>query len=67
MQNYTLNITEDEMLYIRKALCDKNLKHTCKAIECRRTGDNDGERFNMEHHDIGHNLLSKIDTLRGIA
>jgi len=63
MKNFTMNLTEDEMMYIRRALCDKNLKHTCKAIECRRNGDEDGEKFNMERHDIGHNLLNKIDAL----
>ena len=66
MKNYQLNITEEEMLYIRKAICDKNLKHTCKAIDCKRTGDAVGEKFNMEHHDIGHNLLNKIDVIRGL-
>ena len=64
MKNYTLYLTEDEMMYIRRALCDKNLKHTTKAIECRRNGDEDGEQFNMERHDIGHRLLNKIDILR---
>lgn len=65
MKNYTLNITEDEALYIRKALCDRTLKQIFKAIECRKSGDNDGERSNMERYDIGRNLLNKIDTLRG--
>ena len=64
MKNYTLYLTEDEMMYIRRALCDKNLNHTTKAIECRRNGDEDGEQFNMERHDIGHRLLNKIDILR---
>lgn len=64
MKNFTLNLTEDEMMYIRTALCDKNLKHTCRAFECRRNQDKDGEQFNMERHAIGHKLLNMIDTLR---
>lgn len=64
MKNFALNLTEDELLYIRTALCDKNLKHVCKAIECRRSGNKDGEAFNMDRRDIGHNLLNKIDTIR---
>ena len=64
MKNYTLNLTEEELRYIRSALCDKNLKHTVKAFQCRKDCDRDGEAFNMERHDIGHNLLNRIDLMR---
>jgi hypothetical protein len=64
MKNYMLNLTEEEMLYIRAALCNKNLKHTVKAIQCKREGDKTGEEFNMEHHEIGVNILNRIDSMR---
>jgi hypothetical protein len=64
MKNYTLNLTEEEMLYIRTALCNKNLKHTVKVQECRINGDKLGEEFNMERHEIGVNILNRIDSMR---
>ena len=64
MKNYMLNLTEEEMLYIRTALCNKNLKHTVKVQECRKNGDKLGEEFNMERHEIGANILNRIDSMR---
>lgn len=64
MKNYMLNLTEEELLYIRTALLDKNLKHCTKAIKCRNNGDTVGEQFNMERREIGYRLLEAIDAQR---
>lgn len=64
MKTFTLNLTEDEILYIRSAICNKNLKHTVKMINCREDGNEDGERYQHERHEIGANLLHTIDGIR---
>lgn len=64
MKNYTMNLTEEELLYIRSALCDKNLKHTIKAIQAQKDGNKLAESYNMERHSIGHDLLNRIDSMR---
>ena len=64
MKNYTLNLTEEELMYIRTALCNKNLKHTVNAYQCSKNGDKLGEEYNMKRHEIGHNILNRIDAMR---
>lgn len=64
MKNYTMNFTEEELLYVRTALCNKNIKHTTNAIQCRRNGDKTGEEYNMKRRNTGHNILDRIDAMR---
>lgn len=64
MKNFTLTLTEDELMYIRAALCDKNLKHAVKFSQCLENGDKTGEEYNLERRAIGHNILASIDAMR---
>ena len=64
MKHFTLTLTEDELMYIRTALCDKNLKHTVKYHQCQKSGDKTGEEYNLQRHEVGHNILANIDAMR---
>jgi len=59
---YTLELNRREMEYLRAALCDKNLKTTVKMVKCKRLKDVDGEEFQSEQREMGHELLAYIDS-----
>ncbi len=64
MKQYTLNMTEEEMLYIRRALCDRNLKMTSKVMRAREDKNTDGIEWAKNLREIGRGLIKMIDTIR---
>lgn len=64
MKYFQIIVSEEELSYIRIALCEKIGKHICKRIDCRNHGDINGANYNEERRDIGTFILNKIDTFR---
>lgn len=60
---YTMSLKEDELLFIRKALCDKNMKHVIKALEYDRDGYEEGAQLQRLYRNIGNRLVKEIDSL----
>lgn len=58
---YTFRFTEEEVAYIRRAVCDKNMHHCIRGLEGKDKGDSLAHSINMELRSIGHAILHIID------
>lgn len=58
---YTFRFTEEEVAYIRKAVCSQNMRHCLRGLEAETNGDVLGHRVNMDLRSIGHGILHVID------
>lgn len=63
---YTLTLTEEQMAYIRTAVCNENMKRCIKAQACKKDGNQDGYEWQMNNRTIGHTVIDIIDAQREI-
>lgn len=61
MKEITLVLTEAEALYLRSALCDRNLKCAVKMHRCEREGNHEGAEWQAQQRDTGHIILKALD------
>lgn len=60
MKTYTLELTKEQVEYLRMAVCDRNIKILTKALNCRRDGNIDGYEYQMNQREIGYKVLDII-------
>ena len=58
---YTFRFTEEEVAYIRKAVCVQNMKHCLRGLEAEAEGNALEHRVNMDLRSIGRGVLHIID------
>ena len=63
MKQFTMNLSEAEIAYIRMALCARNLKMCNKMFECMNASDTEGVQLAKDARAIGHKLVRNIDHL----
>lgn len=68
---YTLTLTEEQMMMIRHAMCDKAMKYLTKAFEVEeelkalgRT-DKEAVEWEMKSREECHGIISIIDNVMG--
>ena len=58
---YKFTFTEEEVAYIRRALCDFDMKHCLLAIEYEKTNTLYLAQVHEELQSMGHSLIHVID------
>lgn len=65
---YTMKLTEEQMMIIRHALCDKSLKLLSKAFETedelKKLNRASEEVWEYQQHDKVNEIINMIDVIR---